>query len=318
VLTILAVTLLYQTGFQLASAASADAEKQAGIVECTPALLKKINPGLAGKPDSLVCFEAYVSNFDTGKKTADNGRSEPPGIPHWVIQHIERAVQTPETRKRPRAWFTIPHLQEQGLAPTDASYKFSKPFRDRHPNWFERGHLAQKYLAERVGETAGWFTHNVANAVPQRSQFNKGPWLTLECFTGAWSNQYGEVWVLTGPVFTRGKPAQWLRSDSDRKALPVAVSDSLFKIVFKKGPKGDWEMLAFIYPQEDRSYRKGPWNPAVWLTSVSQIERLTRQEFLVSLANGESGKKDQVAAGLWSTRKQSFDPGCKRFAKEIP
>jgi len=54
------------------------------------------------------------------------------------------------------------------------------------------------------------------------------------------------------------------------------------------------------------------------LTSVSQIERLTRQEFLVSLAISERGKKNQVAAGLWPTRKQSFDPGCKRFAKEIP
>src|SRR6267154_1020278 len=80
-LTILAIALLYQTGSQRASAASADAEKRAGIVECTPTLLKKFNPGLAGKPDSLVCFEAYISNFDTGKRTGDNGRYEPPGIP---------------------------------------------------------------------------------------------------------------------------------------------------------------------------------------------------------------------------------------------
>ena len=50
-----------------ALAAVDEASEKAGIVECSPALLEKHNPALAGKPDTLVCFEAYVSNFNTAR-----------------------------------------------------------------------------------------------------------------------------------------------------------------------------------------------------------------------------------------------------------
>lgn len=203
-----------------ARAELSEADKKSGLVECTKAVLTDHNPGLAGNPDRLLCFQAYVSNFNTKPR---NGKPKFLGVPHWVAHHVKRAPNAPESGERPNSWFTVFDLADKGIAPIDDSYSFSSKFRKAHKNWYDRGHLAQKYLAERLGNKAAFFTHNVVNAVPQLHVFNAGPWLTLECITGAWANKFGEVWVVAGPVFKKNKAITWLRSDNHKKAVPVAI-----------------------------------------------------------------------------------------------
>lgn len=297
-----------------AAVSAADAKQ--GIVECTATHLKKNNPDLAGKPDRLVCFEAYVSNFNTAPRQIQ-GKRRFLGVPHWVSHNVKRAAQSPEKKDRPDTWFTVPDLASAGIAPTDASYAFSKAFRDTHKNWFERGHLAQKYLAERLGGKSGFFTHNVVNAVPQRSQFNKGPWLTLECYTGAWANKFGEVWVIAGPIFSKSKPITFLKSDANKKALPVAIPVSMFKIVVRKEPGGDLAVLGFIYPQTHKSYAKGPFDPGRFMQTIAEIERLTGEEFLSGVP-GSAALKKQTGVKLWSVAAADFDTGCKSQKATVP
>ena len=43
-----------------AHAAVSEADAKSGIVDCTPAVLSNHNPGLAGKPDKVICFEGSV------------------------------------------------------------------------------------------------------------------------------------------------------------------------------------------------------------------------------------------------------------------
>ncbi len=287
-----------------------------GTVECSPTHITTHNPGIVSVSATLFCFEAYLSNFDTAENLEED--AEPRGVPHWVAHRIKKTKSSPESRARPRAWFTLPDLAAEGTAPTDDSYKFSQKFRNKHSNWYERGHLAQKYLAERLGEKAGWYTHNLANAVPQRGQFNKTAWLSLECLTGAWANQYGEVWVVAGPIFTNGHPIHWLKSDSSKKALAVAIPDSLFKIVARKAKDGSWNVLAFIYPQEHDNYKKKkPWNEADYLTSVAQIEMLTDEQFFVIKSDKTVPPKSKASQKIWPVKKDSYDTGCKSMAKDI-
>lgn len=99
-----------------------------GIIDCTAAHLKKNNPGLAGNPDKIICFEGYVSNFNTATAKKVEGKSLHWAVPHWVAHLIARAPSAPESHDRPDAWFTVPELQQQGLAPTDDSYAFPKNF----------------------------------------------------------------------------------------------------------------------------------------------------------------------------------------------
>lgn len=309
-----AALILFASSPGQAAVSAADAKQ--GIIECTAQHLKKNNPDLAGKPDRVVCFQAYVSNFNTVPRQI-KGKKQFLGVPHWVAHNLERAAQSPEKKDRPDNWFTIPDLASAGIAPTDASYAFSKKFRDTHKNWFERGHLAQKYLAERLGGKSGFFTHNVVNAVPQRSQFNKGPWLTLECYTGAWANKFGEVWVVAGPIFGKNKPITFLKSDANKKALPVAIPVSMFKIVARKEPGGDLAVLGFIYPQTHKSYAKGPFDPGRFMHTIAEIERLTGEEFLSGVPNS-TALKNQTGVKLWSVAATDFDTGCKSQKATVP
>jgi DNA/RNA endonuclease G (NUC1) len=267
--------------------------------------------------DIMRDFRAYTTSFDSDDD--DNGDGEPDilGIPQWVAQEIRRAKKSPESKKRPQAWFSEEELVEVGIAPKDASYAYPKKFRDAHPNWFDRGHLAQKYLAERMGADAAWNTHTVLNAVPQRSRFNSGPWLELECLTGAWANHFGKVWIVTGPVFLDGHPHQWI-GEKSKSELSVAVPDALFKIVIREATNAPGiTVLAFIYPQDDKSYAKGPWDHSLWLVSVDEVESLTGLDFLTALPAKEQAKLERKkASALWLREKSDFDSGCKRFAQD--
>lgn len=269
--------------------------------------------------DALREFRAFVSSFDTDDDDDGDDVADILAIPQWVAQEIRGADSAPESKKRPPTWFTDAELAERGWAPTDASYAYSKAFRDEHENWFDRGHLAQKYLAERLGEDAAWNTHTVLNAVPQRRRFNSGIWLELECKTGAWANKYGAIWVISGPVFLSGRPTQWI-GEPEKGEPSVAVPDALFKIVLREiaQPPGI-TALAFVYPQDHDSYKTRPWDHTIWLTTIDRIEMLTGLDFLTSLSPAaQRGIERRKAKAIWPHHRSDFDPGCKQFAKDAP
>jgi hypothetical protein len=89
----------------------------------------------------------------------------------------------------------------------------------------------------------------------------------------------------------------------------------MFKIVVRKGRREPWDAMAFIYPQDHPTYRKGPWNPSDWRTSIKRIEQLTGEAFYPALK--PEGKSREERAPLWSVHRSSFDTSCKRFAAEI-
>jgi len=307
-----------------------------GITDCTDTLKEMHNPGIVASEENseLFCFTKYLSDFDKRQVPVAQDRSAAMGVPRWVIHRVDPVDQKKEVAEafsRPSSWYTLPSLARESLAPEDKSYRFSKKFRDTHGDWYERGHLAQKYLSERPPEDdlvgrnpklpgdagAGWFTHNLANAVPQRARFNKGPWLTLECYTGAWANRYQGVWVVSGPIFLNGRPIKWMKSDRYKDAIPVAVPDALFKVVVRK-QGGQMQALAFIYPQESRDYReKKAWNPAGYLTSLSQIRRLTGVDILQQqTAVSPTDDLEPIPLTTWQVERRDFDPSCRRFAPE--
>lgn len=123
-------------------------------------------------------FRAYITLFDGDDD--DNGDGEPDflGIPHFVAYEIKR-IDRPLAKgpPRPSSWITDKDLLRRGIAPSDATYRYSKAFLTANKNWYVRGHLAMKHHAWRLGRNADWNTHTVLNAVPQRQNFNAGIWL---------------------------------------------------------------------------------------------------------------------------------------------
>lgn len=56
-----------------ATAAVSEADKKSGVVECTGALLKSHNPGLAGDDDRIICFE--VTSLTSTRRSATPSRN---------------------------------------------------------------------------------------------------------------------------------------------------------------------------------------------------------------------------------------------------
>lgn len=123
------------------------------------------NPGLVRLDDQLLCFKAFLSSVDRTQISTESG-SRYSRVLEWVLQHVgaREGEATIEGRSRPSRWFTNVALFAEGILPNDDGYHSRLATRHANPDGYERGHLAAKYLAERVSADAGWFTHTVANA----------------------------------------------------------------------------------------------------------------------------------------------------------
>jgi DNA/RNA endonuclease G (NUC1) len=243
-------------------------------------------------------FRAYMTSFDSG---GGDGEQDPSGIPHFVAYEIKKHEgELAKGPKRPSTWITDKELAERGIAPKDATYRYSKAFRDAHPNWYDRGHLCMKQIAWRMGANADWNTHTVLNAVPQRHDFNAGIWKDLEEQTAEWADSFGSVWVLTGPIIYESQPRTWL-GEASKSEMLIAIPHALFKIVIKDSGDPDRpDVLAFIYPQEGDGYKRGPFDHVPYLASVDEIEELTGLDFLTAVPNEhEEAIESVVATELW-------------------
>lgn len=244
-------------------------------------------------------FRAYMTSFDSDDDDDGDGKPDRRGIPEWVAYEMRGITKKLRAGpKRPAPWITDSNLFDLGIAPGDETYQYSKSFRNKHRNWYVRGHLCMKQHAWRLGAAADWNTHTVLNAVPQRDAFNSGIWQDLENMTADWADEYDAVWIITGPVFSNGKPAAWLGEDGEVK---IAIPDALFKIVIKESSDPNRpDVLAFIYPQEGSNYRRKPFDHVRYLTSVQRIEKLTGLNFFTALpAADQKAVESTVPTTLW-------------------
>jgi len=263
--------------------------------------------------DQLRTFEAFVSSFDGPDDDTGDGIPDTLGIPQWVAYEMRHHESPIQSGKRPRTWSTDAELATSGLAPKDDTYRYSRTFRSAHPGWYVRGHLAMKYHAERIGNEAARNTHTMLNAVPQRGKFNSGIWQDMECRTGAWANQYGTVWIITGPIFHEKPPKAWL-GEPEKGERSIAIPDALFKLVIRESGDPDrLDVLGFIYPQEDAAYIRGPYPHEKYTASIDSVEALTGLDFL-SLLSAERQREIEPrrAMILWPVEGRYFSEGCKR------
>jgi len=256
-------------------------------------------------------FRAYTSSFDSGDDNNKDGLSDAWGVPVWVAYEVKKTQdKCIKTYDRPAKWITDASLFKQGLMPNDESYAYPSNFTKKCKDWFSRGHLAMKMLVERLGEEAGWNSHTFYNAVPQRQLFNAGIWLDLENITAIWAQEYGSVWVITGPIFADKLPHAHL---GEADEFPVAIPDALFKIVVKEGANPERpDVLAFIYPQVGAGYYRGkPFDHSRYMTTVDEIEKLTGVDFLVRLPkNNEREIEANEVRVLWPADPKKFIKAC--------
>lgn len=86
---------------------------------------------------------------------------------------------------------------------------------------FDRGHMAP--AADMPDEQASHESFSLANMVPQASGNNRGVWARLEKKVRTLTESYGQVYVITGPIFD---------VEPRRVGGAVSVPVKLFKVVY--------------------------------------------------------------------------------------
>lgn len=132
---------------------------------------------------------------------------------------------------------------------------------------YDRGHMSPNFgIVTRYGQESQRETFLMTNIIPQRPSLNRQWWERLErLISRDYSEQFDEVWVLTGPVYkTTG---EWINGR-------VKVPSHNYMII-KTEVNGRLEILSFLVHQEVEGSEKH----TPYLTTVREIERVTGLNF---------------------------------------
>lgn len=133
---------------------------------------------------------------------------------------------------------------------------------------YDRGHMCPAG-DNKWSEEAMVQTFIFSNACPQAPSLNRGDWNEMEMACRRWAQQYGDLYIVCGPILYRGKH----KTIGKNK---VTVPEAFFKVVLRMGdsPKA----IGFIYKNEDGNRPKGD-----YANSVDQVERITGFDFFPAL-----------------------------------
>lgn len=233
-------------------------------------------PGSARSPSTSASSATTTDARLLTNRAYAVGYSDARGNPLWAAYRVQDLAKIPSSPPRPEKFETDRRTVAR-IAPEDYSN-----------SGYDRGHLAPNYaIATRYGTAAQEETFLMSNITPQRHALNAGLWRELEMkIATSYPARYGEVWVLTGPVF--GANPQKLR---DR----VQVPEAFFLIVIDEN-EGKLRTLSFLVPQETSAAA----NPEQFLTSIEEIQRRTGLDFLRELDDpSERAVEAQRAGRVW-------------------
>ena len=135
---------------------------------------------------------------------------------------------------------------------------------------YDRGHMCP-------GGDCNWDdegrdeTFVLSNMCPQNPNLNRGDWKEIEMACRKWAKQYGNIYIVCGPVF--------LKSQQHERIGPnkIPVPETFFKVVLcseSSTPKG----IGFICRNTDGNRKKD-----FYVNSIRQVERVTGYRFFPNL-----------------------------------
>lgn len=136
---------------------------------------------------------------------------------------------------------------------------------------YDRGHLVpagdRKASKQSYNET--FLTSNIS---PQKHDFNAGIWNDLEQDVRGYALEYGDLYVVTGPILK-----------GDLKTIgtdQVSVPEEFYKIIYQETRNGG-AMTAWLIPTDTRKS-----NPDNFIVPVDLIEQKTGIDFFSQLEEG--------------------------------
>jgi endonuclease G len=216
------------------------------------------------------------------------GYSEKRRNPVWVAYRVDSEVKG-KNLPRPRKFET-----DTRTSAGVGHYDYSK-------SGYDRGHMAPNHvIGTRYGRDAQLETFLMSNICPQSPKLNRQVWKDLEeVEANRFSQTFGDVWVITGPVFDDS--VQFL--NNSHGGSDIEIPDAFYKVIIdevpdKTGPAGALtpRVLAFIIPQDV----DGTELPIEFLTSVDKIEADTGLDLMPQLPDDVEDRVESIVADrLW-------------------
>ncbi|RYY74558.1 MAG: DNA/RNA non-specific endonuclease [Gammaproteobacteria bacterium] len=218
------------------------------------------------------CRSGYATQYDPVEKS-----------PVWTAEHLTAATLKGNASRSELSFVQDPDIPRRSVA---NDYDFSR-------SGFQRGHLAPagNFKNDQLAMNESFF---YTNAVPQAPRHNMHIWNYLEAATREIATRRGELFVITGPVYT-SNPRKKIGAN-------VSVPDALYKVLID--PRTN-EMTAFLIPNSDDvgdDFNK-------FQMSVRNLEKLAAINFNPEL-NRKLSDKSEVSGGDWvmpRSRKRNRD-----------
>lgn len=208
----------------------------------------------------FLCRIGYASMYDPTTKT-----------PRWVAQRITaQSIEGSSNRKKSQ-------FEEDNQIPSKDNVRLS----DYKGSGVDKGHLAPagdfKFSQDAMNQS-----FLLTNIVPQDSEHNRTIWANLEGSVRELAARRGELYVITGPIFT---------PTPDTIGRGVWVPYAMFKVVIDAKRK---EMTAFIIKNDSAQGE----DPARFQVTVRDVERATGLNFNPNLNRSEADRME-VGGGDW-------------------
>ena len=169
----------------------------------------------------------------------------------------------------------------------------SAPPDDYRSSGYDRGHLCpaadQKWSAQAMDDS-----FYMSNMSPQVPAFNRGIWGSLEATVRTFANDYGAVYVATGPVLTDG-PYKTIGANK------VAVPKEYYKAILAYDGKENAKAIGFLLPNEGSKKKVQD-----YACSIDDLELKTGLDFFPKLDdNIEMTVEDSYSLKDWDWREFS-------------
>ncbi len=158
---------------------------------------------------------------------------------------------------------------------------------DYRGSGWSRGHMAPAGDF-KWNEKAMLDTFYYTNCCPQNKQLNNGSWNILENRVRKWANQYGRVYVVTGPIIG-------LNFYGKIGSHQIVVPDAFFKALLVRSDDG-YQGVAFVmYNNSTRQSLSESY------MSINELEKMSGLDFFPGLDDTiEETVEDEVNLKFWN------------------
>ena len=201
---------------------------------------------MEGLPERRLKREGYVVSYNSETK-----------CPNWVAWRLIGEHTKGAVGRMGNAFHEDDDVPEPRAG--NADYKASG---------YSRGHMCPAG-DNKWNRNAMYQTFLFSNICPQNANLNSGVWNQIEISCRRWAQRYGEVYIITGPMYFRSRELQFIGRNK------VAVPDAFFKVVLSLNPP---RAIGFVCRNTDGLEHKD-----LYVNTLSDVERLTGYHFFPDL-----------------------------------